>query len=211
MSVKTYQRYRSLGLCGLCGSSDVSEGKALCDNCLEKSRTKKAEGRLFSKQLGICTCCGTRKARLGRILCEDCSDKAKEYKTKNHDRILESERESYLKRRDKRMSEGICVKCGKRKSVEGKQYCGVCASKHSERSRGWRLKAGRMASELPRSEWIANGLCYICGHKRENPEIKLCNACKERTTACLAKANPNRDHWRKDNQLLKKCIDKSRL
>lgn len=209
MSSITYKKYRSMGLCGFCGA-EIAEGKALCDRCLEKTRKKKKQNRDFVRSIGICTCCGTRKARAGKILCEECSEKAKAYKQANHDKIMEQERENYNARKERRNKQGICVKCGKRPSVQGKQYCAVCASKHSERSRERRIKLGLMASDLPRSEWVANGLCYICGTKLTDTTHKLCETCRARSANNLRGAKPNRDHWKNDNKMLKNHIDISR-
>ena len=67
----------------------------------------------------------------------------------------------------KRKAAGLCVLCGKRKSVSGKTVCEVCRQKARER---WREDYQFYKNK---------GICVRCCKKKAEPERVLCRECLE--------------------------------
>lgn len=87
------------------------------------------------KEQHRCVRCGKQDAQTidGRAYCEECADiqrvRMRAYTKENHDIIRARER----KRREKRLAEGMCLLCGRNPAQDGRQLCGACARKRSER------------------------------------------------------------------------------
>lgn len=81
-----------------------------------------------------CTRCGKQDERTldGRISCAECAaiqrERVRAYTAKNHEKVRAREREW----RAERLSNGMCLFCGRNPAQEGRQLCGACARKRSE-------------------------------------------------------------------------------
>ena len=97
----------------------------------------------------------------------DCiNDYVASYDAENHKKQRAKRKEEVSKKRkllyEERKANGICVRCGKNPSVNGKTECIVCASKTKNRAMEKARKDGRLSREL------FNGidLCKKCGYAR---------------------------------------------
>lgn len=90
-----------------------------------------------------CTRCGKQDERTldGRISCAECAaiqrERVRAYTAENHEKVRARERVW----RAKRLAEGMCLFCGKNPAQKGRQLCGACARKRSERY--YRRKNGK--------------------------------------------------------------------
>lgn len=75
---------------------------------------------------------------------------------------------------------GLCVKCGKTKSLPGKYKCHICCQRASKTEAGRRKKLAK------------KGLCIICGKRDVFPGLSRCLSCSEDTR--LAQAKYVRNH-----------------
>src|ERR1700721_592797 len=93
MANATYQRYKSQGLCVLCGKDPVP-GKLRCESCAERAkkitrewaeRNPGGDTRSRRRKQGLCEC--GDKPPEGQKLCDKCRDKLhkkqKKYAAKN--------------------------------------------------------------------------------------------------------------------------------
>lgn len=81
------------------------------------------------KKTGLCMYC-PEKALPGKIRCQIHTEIASDYSAG---------------RRDIRILQGICVRCGKQPAARGKQHCQSCAVHETTRKR--QLKQGRKSEE----------------------------------------------------------------
>lgn len=96
--MRSYDYYKSIGICPHCRQMKPAEGKVYCPNCLDEQAlmqmklraTLSAEQRadIYKRQNdhnreryarlkaeGICPKCGKRKAKQGRVMCAYCGRK----------------------------------------------------------------------------------------------------------------------------------------
>lgn len=129
---REYNNRVSNGICTTCLKPNTN-GKALCDSCLNKLYNATHKRRQIKKETGICRECG-KPAEIGRIFCRECAEKS------NLQRIA---------LRVQRRISGTCTECGKPK-IYKKARCKECYDKRRERSDG--LFTDR----------LKNGLCRLC-------------------------------------------------
>ena len=103
--------------------------------------------------------------------CLECKEKAYEavMKNRNKDDYNKTHREWARKEHQKRIENGICTRCGKRKPDFGYKTCGICRAKDTETRRIRNYKSEK------RSDRIKRGLCYFC----DNPVEEGFKVCKE--------------------------------
>lgn len=170
---------------------------------------KNAESRkryYLLKSMHICTKCGCRDAEPKKTLCYICGEKdrirganrVKDMPDKKKKKYLEYHRTWGKMRYEMLKTEGLCVRCGSRRTIQGQVLCLECKNKARKREEA--KKQGKIA----RSERIAYGLCYVCGKELENSESKLCSKCSEQAIKNLKSCtSATREHiWRKDNKLI---------
>lgn len=100
------------------------------------------------------------------------------------------------KRWEKRISEGICPMCGKRKVEDGKKKCRICLNKDAERQRNRRINNKKI-----REYRKENHLCYFCGGKIDVAEKNVCSACSSKMAEYSAKAEKSK-YWKEQNNLI---------
>jgi len=141
----------------------------------EETKAYLKERREWLHDHHLCVDCKQMDAytMMGRFRCFECSDKA---------RI----RESGLRyNRKDRIELGLCAQCGA-PAKEGFKVCESChahmveMSRKSHEGQGEGRKTDHAANpQMPRSQWVENGYCYLCGEKQAEG-LKVCPVCRER-------------------------------
>ena len=98
---------------------------------------------------------------------------------------------NYLKRK----KEGLCTRCGKRKSETG-TLCVFCHEKRKNYSQSKRSEENL----IPRVERVSFGLCYTCGSKLDR-RGRVCEKCANKMTNNLPAVRGGGEHWTKDNSI----------
>lgn len=194
-----YWERKNSHLCPRCGKPS-EDGKVHCPECRARYREDARQARLFYKSLGLCSECGKNRVFKHEKTCPEC--RARKCNNKSRNRITEEQKERYYALYHKwywRLSEqGICVKCGRRKAVEGKKMCGICAARAADRIRKSRMEkrynATDLKSRIPKVEWYENGLCSMCGSPMDMDGVKVCSKCY----AKLRYARSKRQHHKHD-------------
>ncbi len=177
-----YWERKNSHLCTRCGKPS-EDGKILCPECRAGYNEDARQARLFYKSLGLCSECGKNRVFRHEKTCPECRAK----NTRNYHRTEEQRERYYASNRKwywKNSEQGICVKCGRRKAVEGKKMCGICASRVANRIKISRMEKRYNTTDLkariPRSEWPENGLCFMCGSPMDMDGVKVCSKCYEK-------------------------------
>lgn len=194
------ERRVAAGVCALCGGPLDTDG-LWCRKCRDKENTKAKSDRQFYLSHGICPYCRTEKLFGSERSCPECRVKRIEFVEKNrrknlkrsNERSNEYHKKTYLERKQK----GLCVRCGKRQVKNGNAYCKQCLIKKREYEKKAREKRGIL---IPRSERVANGLCYICGAPIEAG--RLCKCCAERAISNLPDDRGGGSYWKGQNKLI---------
>lgn len=204
MSKGTYERRKAQGLCVKCGKEN-SNGFVMCDECMEKSKQYKKEWRRAYLDLGICPKCQTNPVIRGQGLCVDCRDahneRGKTYRERTSSKLSRIEYQKKFIARKK--AEGLCTKCGTRKTVGGKVWCPRCLAKNRERMAKKRLENGI----LERSLRLELGYCFQCG-KPLDRDGKICSSCYATHHTPTPIANP---YWIRSNTAMFEEIERRRL
>ncbi len=95
------------------------------------------DSREYRKMQHRCRECGKRDAytESGRLYCADCRERANELHRVVTDEQKARKAAGEKALREKRKSEGICPKCGKRAISAGYLCCDVCRAKNRNRMR----------------------------------------------------------------------------
>lgn len=95
----------------------------------------------------------------------------------------------------RRKTQGICVKCGKKKAVKGKVQCFECAEHQKEENR------------KNRKFYMEHGICYRCGKNKLFGDEKICPEClAENMIACKkwqSKQGGSSEYYKKKIKILK--------
>ena len=154
----------------------------------------------FYKSIGICVRCHKNAAEPNKVMCIECADKERDIdKRKREKNITQSrsrDREKYYNLK----ARGICVYCKKRPAIPGKTKCSKCIAKI-------RSRKNANKSDIPRSERVSYGICYICGKNRVIKDHGVCENCYKIRLQAMEKCIDNRpngfnDSWKKDNKLV---------
>ncbi len=170
----------------------------MCRSCREKRTEEMAKDRQFYAEHGICPRCHKNKLFGDEKVCPECkAENTNRIMLKRKDRIPEYNaymRDYLRKEHHRRIAEGICTRCGKRKADSGYKTCGNCRSKET------RKKQVRNYQPLTRYE---RGLCKFC----DNPVEAGYKVCEQHHKMLIersrsAKAVEARKEWEKDNRLV---------
>ena len=96
----------------------------------------------------ICVRCHQREAVKGQVACLDCRDKDREYDRKCKAESLAKETAEHKanrlrkmkERRERLKAQGLCIWCGKRKALSGKQQCLECYIKRKRANREYKKR-----------------------------------------------------------------------
>lgn len=190
MSRTTYLKRKEQGLCTQCGNIPEIPG-VMCNACKEKQRIRRIENRKYAIAHHICPRCGINKVLIGKS-CSDCLQKQSDYREKNKDEI-NKKLAIYGKNRYERLkSEGICIKCAKRKAEANHTMCSICLGHKRDYAERHYKK------DVDRHERPAYGLCYFCGDKLDG-EWRICSKCRDRCINNLPKTPHKNEQWDRDN------------
>lgn len=111
--------------CTICKRRLAKPGKKTCTTCISKSTTNRR------KSMGLCVDCNkpldtkeSVKSNCTKTLCRECAIK--------HNAKIK-------KRRDERLENGLCIKCGKPNTIPG-IYCPKCLEERRVRDKTFRVK-----------------------------------------------------------------------
>lgn len=169
-----YAAIKELGICTKCGKNKAEAGKTMCAACKEEKRVSYE----FYKENKICVVCRHEKAVPGKTRCSFCA----RYKAvKKYD--PEKSRAIYLKQKEIRAEQGLCINCGARPKQHG-SICNLC----------WTTRLIRSQYKLSesRSERVSNKHCYTCGAPELVPGKRICPKCYEKRLAAVVKATETR-------------------
>lgn len=148
---------------------------------------------------GICPHCGRNDLQKGYKLCLECRmkdiERQKGRSLSEEQRLKNKAAQKALA--NKRKAEGICVRCGKRKT-DGKHInCAICRAAKAAKQREYNRKQGMIPIEL-RGE----GYCTRCYKPIESG--KLCDKCYEylvQQAEYMRSRQDNSEHaWRKASE-----------
>ena len=157
-----YNKYKSLGLCTKCGKNEAAPERTMCRECLDKKAAKTRESRdkdraaLHEYQRdwyrrkkaqaiasGMCSKCFREPADKGYKTCWRC--RANSRKTTRYELSAEQKQKAIDRKKRinaERIAAHICINCGKRPSMKGKQKCKLCAARHNRNRRQKKHKLG---------------------------------------------------------------------
>lgn len=167
------------------GSSDI------CPVCQAR------KNREYFISRGICPHCRKNPIFKGEKSCPECkavfANWSAEFRSQNREHTNRLAAKSHKNTYWKRKEAGICVRCGKRKPIPEMTLCGICRAKASQSNRKASKKRG---NEIPRSERVANGLCYFCGAELDR-EGRSCKKCAAKCAKSLESMDRSNHVWRK--------------
>ena len=157
--------------------------------------------RQFYKGIGICPVCKKSKLWGAEKECPECTAKGYEYTMKSRARLG---KEHYNKthaewaklEHHKRIEQGMCTRCGKRKADCGFKTCGTCRTKDNATRRK------RMEPRIARSERFSIGLCYFC----DNPIKDGYKVCEKHYQMNVEKANSGKAKDRRGKLINNKIL-----
>lgn len=122
---------------------------------------------------GICPHCGRNDLQKGYKLCLECRTAHNDRRRANY-KPEENQSERHKALRERRIAEGLCPKCGKRKPDTGYKTCSVCRAK--DRAAG--LRQSRRQGRITTEQRVSGYYCYHCSAELpEWRESKLCDDC----------------------------------
>lgn len=200
ISARFYKTRKENGLCPRCGKSLDREGH-YCSECLGKVQKYHNENRKFYIENHLCTECGKNKVPDGERICPECRAKREnrrkpltdEQKTRHKEDFRRQQRNLYAERSEN----GICTRCGKRKSMPGKKKCGICLAKDAEIHR--RKYMDRPNIKEYRKK---NHLCYFCGNPIDIPHKNICSACQKHFKELAEQRHHDNKSWRSNNKII---------
>lgn len=179
------ERRKEQGLCLKCGKALDREG-IYCTECRKIINESQQQTRHWYQSHGICPRCGKNDLFGDEKVCPECNAKAYENILRSRERLgkdyCNAQHATWAKNEHhKRIEEGICTRCGKRKADAGYKTCGICRAKIRKYKR---IKYGKPN----RSERYNQGLCYFC----DNPIKDGYKVCEKHYQMNVEKSNSNK-------------------
>lgn len=143
-----YNKRKKEKICVHCGKRHTDGKHVRCDICRQKDREYsqriKDKNILYQKQYrnglkiyGLCIRCGKEKALAGLSQCRSCSERSNKrkhvYSKEEYEKHCRTLKERYYERK----KDGICVICGKNKSLPNRVKCGECTIKLNQERSGY--------------------------------------------------------------------------
>ena len=157
-----YNKYKTLGLCVKCGKNEAAPERTMCKKCLAKKAAKakakrdKDRAALHEYQRdyyqrkkaqaiadGMCSKCFHEPADKGYKTCWRC--RANNRRTVRYELSAEQKQKAIDRKKQinaERIAAHICINCGKRPPMKGKQKCKLCAARHNRNRRQKRHELG---------------------------------------------------------------------
>lgn len=196
ISARYYKKRKQSGLCPRCGNPLDREGY-YCSECLEKNRIYRRENREFYREHHLCVDCGKVKVPESEKTCPECRAKRSKWRKPLSEKIKSDFKHYQKSLYYQRKEQGICTKCGKRKSMPNKVKCGICLAKDAENHR--KKKLNKQNTKEYRKE---NHLCYHCGNEIDVTDGQLCSSCLEKCRLNGIKGGGGNEYWEQDNKLI---------
>lgn len=154
------ERRKNANLCLTCGKELDREG-AYCSECLKRHNRENSDRRKWYQQSGICPRCCKNRLYGDEKVCLECSAYTYTIAMRSRERLGKEHcnkvhREWAKAEHQRRLDNGLCTRCGKRKADGGFKTCGICREKDSAARRA------RTGTKPDRSERYKQGLCYFC-------------------------------------------------
>jgi hypothetical protein len=176
--LRDYAARRQMGLCSKCPSMAIP-GKSRCRPCLDQQRDiqKARLGRCAVE--GLCISCAKQPPTIS-IFCAPCyqSYRASIARHQAKPEAKQRDRDYYRHRRQERLEQGRCLKCGLTPPSDDSLWCGLC------------LRENRNKGTDRRRHWREQGQCTRCGGSRDRADIAYCSPC---LTSALARMKARRD------------------
>jgi uncharacterized OB-fold protein len=139
---------------------------------------------------GICPHCGRNDLQKGFKLCLECRTVHNERRRQNY-KPEESQSERHKALRERRIAEGLCPRCGKRKPDAGYKTCSACRTKDRAAGKRQSRKQGRITTE----QRLSGYYCYHCSAELpEWRENKLCDDCLKKLQVQSAEMRKHIDY-----------------
>lgn len=159
---KKRERLRAQGLCDRCGKTTPVPGKAYCEPCLEKSRTRAKATQARRHELGLCLGCGLERDEAPKRICRTCREATERNRLARpieHRRAV-ARANSQKTRADKR-ARGECYSC-KNPAVPGKTFCEHHGKLHRAATYDRLYGVGVRDHVINRD----GNKCWLCGDER---------------------------------------------
>lgn len=194
------RRRKETGLCASCGAPLDRQG-VLCKECNDNRNEGQRKDRAYYQKNHVCPRCCKNSLFGDEKNCPECA--AKQYEDTMKKRGTEEGRLKYnkdhaswaKKEYDKRLKDGMCGRCGKRKADDGYKSCSICRirERNKKREREQR-KNNRPSSE----ERVELGICFFCDEKVKDGY----KVCEKHYQSCLEKLD--NDKTREAREKLKR-------
>ena len=169
-----YNDRKENGLCVKCGKQNDTSG-VLCSECKDCGNKIQRKSYKYYIGIGICPRCHKEKLYGDEKACLLCSaERYSRQLNRDKERANEIRRKSGRKIYAESSAKGICVRCNKRKAVEGQKCCKMCVEKRNAYRRAKR-------EGIPRGLRPDFGLCYHCGDSVKEGQ-RVCAKCHEKIT-----------------------------
>lgn len=133
---------------------------------------------------GICNICGKVLENKNGFYCDQCRPLASK-----------ASLERVKAKQQERLAKGLCRHC-ERPALPDEQYCEYHLKLIRDRHRR------KVPYERSQEYREANGLCWVCGKKVEDPFYKMCNACRQRR----AEASRKKHKQTKEEEYAKRMV-----
>lgn len=154
--------------------------------------------------MNLCHRCMKNRTAPGKKFCFDCQDKYREYNAKHYD--PEYAKEYQQRRREiyrEKKAAGICIRCNKQATHGLYCYEHSIVERRKSKYRAEKQKNARHDRGLIPEYRIKNGLCFVCGTKIEDDNLKRgCKVCKRHSDFFSECAKRNETPWKEDNKLV---------
>jgi hypothetical protein len=136
---------REVGLCIRCGDRPPQDNTQECRKCRTEQAERQVVRRAYLRKVGICSTCSKARPTGDNVQCDACLRRA---------------RRSGDELRSRRITAGLCAKCGNEPLIPGLAYGVACRVASSLTSSTPEVHARRRATIQERK---ATGLCSFCG------------------------------------------------
>lgn len=160
------------------------------------------DARAWYREHGLCPACGSNRDS-EYLYCLACRRHNADYQRNNTptERTREMRRRVSAEWYQRKKSEGICTKCGKRPAMSGRTWCSICAGKQNGKAKAQRAEAAALRDPSK---------CYFCGE----PVLVGKKVCEKHYAACTAKLaaasriKKSSHPWKIANELIKEGVNK---
>lgn len=198
------RRRKESGLCQRCGNPLDREG-ILCVKCNSSHNEEQRKSRVYYQKNHVCPRCLKNSLFGDEKNCPECA--AKHYEDAMKKRSTEEGRLKYNKNHaswakseyNKRIKNGMCGRCGKRKADEGYKTCSICRVRERNKKRE---REQRKNTRPNGEERVRLGLCFFCDEKvKEGYKV-----CEKHYQSCLEKLD--NDKTREAREKMKRSYKK---